>query len=169
MEKSYGHNPFESLGNTLRREARKELFEHIKDTGNRVVEYIGHNFRDLLALPESPYRDTNRRAGRTAIAIGLVTLSGLGFLASKAEVPECKTFYLSEMPTQDANIEASEIVTSLDATEISDAFDNFRAGLNEEGKVNVCGKKQIDTIEQDNLARQQRIREEMLLGQEPGS
>lgn len=168
MEKP-SSNPFESLENTLRREARKELFEHIKDKGNRVVEYIGHNFRDLLALPESPYRDTNRRAGRTFIAIGLVTLSGLGFLASKAEVPECKTFYLSEMPTQDANIEASEIVASLDATEISDAFDSFQKGFIREGQANVCGEKHIDRIEQDLLAREQRMSKEMLLGQEPGS
>ena len=148
MKKSYDHNPFETLDEAMKREAREKKIARVKESSNRALESIGDTFRGVLALPESHNKDTNRRAGRTAIAIGLLVLGGLTGLASNAEKPTCEYFQLSGMPSRDPHQAAADIVTALNATEISDAYDSIESDfLNPtDGKVpgtEICGTDAI--------------------------
>ena len=151
MGKSFDHNPFESLEEALKREAREKRIAHIKDSSNKALETIGDTFRGVLALPESKNRDTNRRAGRTAIAIGLVVLGGITGLAINAEKPTCEYIQLSEMPNHDPHQAAADIVTALDATEISNAYDNIESDFLHPNagsvpRTEICGTDSINKV-----------------------
>ena len=123
------------------------------------VETIGRGLRAalngaaILDTPPSKDNKVNRRAGRTAIAIGLVFFGGLTGLASNAEKTTCEYIQLSEMPSPDPHQAAADIVTALKATEISDAYDRIESDFlyPTDGKVpgtEICGTDAITQVHQ---------------------
>ena len=119
-----------------------------------LIETIGRGFRAslngaaILDTPPTKDNKVNRRAGRTTIAIGFVFFGGLIGLASNAEKTTCEDIQLSEMPSPDPHQAAANIVTALNATEISDAYDRIVSDFiyPTDGKVpgtEICGTDAI--------------------------
>jgi hypothetical protein len=148
MKKSYDHNPFESLENTLKREDRERNIANAKQFGNRVLESIGSTFRGVLTLRESQNPDTNRRAGCTAIAAALLAVGSLITLSQMSEPVECRTFTQEEFMVNDPNVLATQITEQLKAYEYGDSlvFDEVQARLFDTQSVEICGKDDIRAV-----------------------
>ena len=121
------------------------------------IETIGRGLRAALngaaILDTPPTKDNkvNRRAGRTAIALGLVALSSYITLISTAETVECKNFDQSEFGYDNPNIAASEITKQINDAGDSLMFDDILAQLQDQESVRICGKEAITAV--DSITR----------------
>jgi hypothetical protein len=136
---------------------RQDTRDRVATKANVAVEYVGSRFRSLLntlSIMETPPADrqTNRRAGRTAIGLmgSAVVLfaGGVAYEASQTESPTCVEITLDELGQQldqtpeNINLAATTYSNQFDGATSSSAFDFAQQSLNDNGFIEVCSNDQ---------------------------
>lgn len=140
--RQYGHQSLEDRLNKEKSLERKEKF-------NSIVENLGKGLRSSVNIifpdstPHTDDKNTNRRAGRTAIAgiVSIVSAIGLAgyYEAQNENSVKCEEVSISETGEDTPAEAASELSVLYAGTEMSGtAYDQFKKDFEQGNDAELC-------------------------------